>query len=297
MRRNTRPRRIAVLSNKGGVGKSTEARELACALARASWTVDLVDLAPQGNLTRRTGVDRQALIAAGHPDLAALLDPSARNTLKYGDILVPVGWDTPWSDKIRLAPSLNAFEMRDRANEAARPGADHRLCMALDGQDDDRHVVIIDADPSMDHLCTMAVAAADAVVICVEPDYDAVEGGVNTVANIQHLKRALNRPELFVAGVAITRVQEAGRIDPTRPDALSTLSAGVRAQIANLPTAFADVGGESVIWDTLVPWYETVRSSQSDALPLEAYPHPAARRAEKVFAAHAASLVKALGYN
>ena len=294
MRKNPRRRRIAVISNKGGVGKTTQARELGCALARRNYLVDYIDLAPQGNLTRRLGVDREDLIANRRPGLADLLDPSPRNTLTYADILQPCSWDVPWAANVRIAPSLDAFAMQDRASEAARPGADQRLRLALDGYDDDRHIVIIDADPGMDHLCTMAIAAADAVVVCVEPDYDAVEGGVNIVTYVHHLMKALDRPDLSVVGVVVTRVRR--RSGPREAvDDRMLMSATARDQVANLPNAFASIGGEKVVWEPMVPLFDTIAAAQSDALPLDLFSHQSARRAEDIFSTHSALLVEALG--
>lgn len=274
-------RRVLINSNKGGVGKSTHTRELACALARAGWQVDVIDIAPQGNVTRRLGIDREALAAAGHPGTADLLDP-ARN-VSYSDVLVPCGFDTEWARNIRVAPSLNAMAMQYRALEAGRPGAGRRLEMKLRGADDDRHVVLIDADPGMDHLMEMALTASDAVLICVEPDYDAVEGGMNIVSYIDTYREGIGKSDLHVLGIAITKARR-------------ELSATARAQLDNLPVAFASAGGQDVIWHPPVPLYDTLAAAQSDALPLEAYNHPSARKLEEVFSTHAALLVKALGY-
>lgn len=274
-------KRVLINSNKGGVGKSTETRELAIALATANWTVDVVDMAPQGNLTRRLGIDREALTAAGRPGTADLIDPARE--VAYRDVLVPCPWDTPWASNIRVAPSLSAMGMQYRALEAGRPGAGRRLWAKLKGQDEDRHVVLIDTDPGMDHLMEIALTAADGVVICVEPDYDAVEGGMNVVSYLDTYREGIGKDDLTVLGIAVTKARR-------------DLSATARAQIENLPAAFATAGGPELIWTPYVPLYDTLNAAQSDAQPLSAYNHPSARRLEDVFAAHAALLVKALGY-
>ncbi|WP_018219165.1 ParA family protein [Salinispora vitiensis] len=272
---------ILINSNKGGVGKSAQCRELACALARAGWQVDVADMAPQGNTTRRFGIDRAALAAAGHPGTADLIDPTKNIT--YHQTLVPVEWDVPWTGNIRVAPSLNAINMQNRNLEAGRPGAERRLFAALRGQTEDRHVVLIDTDPGMDHLMAVALAAADGLLITVELDYDAVEGGVNVVSYLNANKVLMGLEDVRVVGVVVTKARR-------------ELSATARVQEENLPQAFAAAGGPELIWTPSVPLYDTLAAALSDAQPLEAYNHPSARRLEDVFAAHAAQLVKAIGY-
>lgn len=274
----TTKKTVLITSNKGGVGKTTQVRETACALAAAGWQVDVIDMSRQGNLTRRLGVDRAALANAGHPGTADLLDPT-RN-ISYHDTVVPCGWDhLEWARNIRVVPSLDAMAMEYRALEAGRPGAGRRLLTKITGRVDDRHVVLIDLDPAMDHLMEVAITAADGVIICVEPDYDAVEGGLNVSSYVEMYRHGIGRPDLDVLGVSITRAR-------------SGLSVTARAQMDNLPNVFSP----DRIWQPPVPYYDTLHAAQSDARPLADYTHTSARRLEEVFAAHAALLAKALGH-
>ena len=186
-------RTIAIANQKGGVGKTTTAVNLAASLAAAERRVLAVDCDPQGNLTSGLGRKTREM----RPGLyEALLEQRPLEELMVGTdlehlTLVPADRNLIGAE-VELVPIL-AREYR--LKEVLGPVA---------GRFD---YVLLDCPPSLGLLTVNALAAATSVLIPLQCEYYALEGISELVATLERVKRALN-PELEIEGVVLTMVDE-----------------------------------------------------------------------------------------
>jgi chromosome partitioning protein len=183
------PRVIAVVNQKGGVGKTTTTVNLAAALAQAGRRVLLVDLDPQGNATMGSGVDKRTVsrtvyhVLLGLGELAGIRTRAERG----GYDLVPANRDLAGAE-VELV-ELDARESR--------------LKSALERVAADYDFILIDCPPSLSLLTVNALAAAQRVLIPMQCEYYALEGLSDLVGTIKRVRANLN-PELEIAGLLRT---------------------------------------------------------------------------------------------
>ena len=179
---------IAIANQKGGVGKTTTAVNLASALAQTPKRVLLVDLDAQGNATMGSGVDKRELSASTCDVLLEDVEAAA------AVVRAPEGFD--------LMPGntdLTAAEIELMDSE----GREQRLKRALDALRPKYDYIIIDCPPALSLLTLNALTAADSVLVPMQCEYYALEGLTSLLQTIDALKQKLN-PALEIEGVLRT---------------------------------------------------------------------------------------------
>lgn len=179
--------RIAILNQKGGVGKTTTAVNLGAYLAKDGKQVLLVDLDPQGNATSGLGIDKQTLNETMYDALFS--HESAPGIIK----------DTPILG-LQLLPANQNLA----GAEVQLVGAMQRELQLRQMLEQFNHeIILIDCPPSLGLLTINALSAADYVLIPVQTEYYALEGLGQLLSVIQRVKESLN-PQLEILGVLLT---------------------------------------------------------------------------------------------
>lgn len=180
---------IAVANQKGGVGKTTTAINLATAMAATKKSVLILDLDPQGNASTGLGVDRnQREVNSYHVMIGeAGLSEAVIATAIPGLHLVPSGVDLSGAEI-----ELVTFERRE-----------HRLAESLAGALDAYDYVLIDCPPSLNLLTLNALVAAHAVLVPLQCEFFALEGISHLIKTIERVRQAFN-PRLELQGIILT---------------------------------------------------------------------------------------------
>ena len=178
---------IAVVNQKGGVGKTTTTVNLTAALHALGKRVLLCDFDPQANATSGMGVDKNAASPNVYDVLINDADPKkAVVATKYGDVLP--------SNKALAGAGIEMIGIEDR---------EKLLKQALDQLSPSYDYIFIDCPPSLELLTVNALCAAGSLLVPVQCEYFALEGLSDLLATVRIVKRKLN-PRLALEGVLLT---------------------------------------------------------------------------------------------
>jgi chromosome partitioning protein len=208
----------AIANQKGGVGKTTTAVNVAACIAEAGYDTLLVDVDPQGNATVGVGASRHE--GAGVYEVLS------------GD--VPAADAVRETDVPRLALLASTPDLAGATMELPRvAGSEQKLRDALAPIRDDYAFVLLDCPPSLGPLTVNALVAADRVIVPVQTEYFALEGLAGLLDTLSMVQRHLN-PRLTVAGMLLTM-----------HDSRTRLAQDVEREVrAHFPT---------LVFDTVIP--------------------------------------------
>ena len=178
---------IAVVNQKGGVGKTTTAVNLTAALTEAGKRVLLCDFDPQANATSGLGIDKRKVKRSAY-DVVVNGTPAQEAIVHtpFGDVLP--------STADLAGAGVELISMTE---------PNHRLRKALDAVRQNYDVIFIDCPPSLEMLTLNGLAAADGILVPVQCEYYALEGLADLMNTLRLVKKRIN-PNLEIFGVALT---------------------------------------------------------------------------------------------
>lgn len=228
---------IAVVNQKGGVGKTTTAINVAAYAAKQGKRVLLVDLDPQGNATSGLGLDKYASdvsmydVMLGKATIVSIVQQSVTN----GVDVAPANHNLSGAELELTTLAHRELKLRE----------------LLKGVSSQYDLCFIDCPPSLGLLSVNGLVAADYVLIPVQTEYYAMEGVGQLVQTIQRLQRSLN-PSLSILGVVMTMY-----------DSRTSLSGQVKDE---LEKAFGDL-----VFKTVVPRNVRLAEAPSHGEPIVKY--------------------------
>ena len=233
--------RMAIANQKGGVGKTTTAINLATALAATNWRTLLVDLDPQGNASTGIGITAEErehttydLLIDGRP-----LNDTVRPTRIPGLDIVPSTVDLSGAE-VEL---VNVARRTDRLKTALNSDSRHDVCL-------------IDCPPSLGLLTLNALTAADTLLVPLQCEFFALEGLSQLLKTVEQVQQRFN-PGLGIVGVVLTMFDRRNRLT-------DQVAADVRSCLGNL------------VFETVIPRNVRLSEAPSHGLPALIYDHACA---------------------
>ena len=230
--------RIAVANQKGGVGKTTTAINLATALAATGWRVLLLDFDPQGNASTGLGVDRAARTCSSYDVL------TGDSSLTEAAIATRV----PRLDLVAATVDLSGAEVELIDFERRTHRLDEAFAAVLPARWD---VCLIDCPPSLGLLTINALVAARMLLVPLQCEFFALEGLSQLLQTIERVRERFN-PGLSILGVALTMYDRRNRLS-------EQVAQDVRACLGK------------VVFETVIPRNVRLSEAPSHGLPALIY--------------------------